>query len=62
MCSDRRSRHAMPGSMAIWMLKGPLALRSYNADKESELARRYMATGQGAPLEEEDWGGILRDL
>ena len=35
---------------------------SYNADKESELSRRYMATNQGAPLEEQDWDSILRDL
>ncbi|KAK9825073.1 hypothetical protein WJX74_006155 [Apatococcus lobatus] len=36
--------------------------RHYNAERESELARRYMATGQGAPLEEQDWDSILKDL
>ena len=60
-CSALSSRDAwFNGNLDL--LKGPLASCSYNADKESELARRYMATGQGAPLEEEDWDSILRDL
>ena len=51
--------------MVSWQYQfteSPLASCSYNADKESELARRYMATGHGAPLEDEDWDSILKDL
>jgi len=34
----------------------------YNADKEAELARRYAASSQGAPLEEQDWETMLKGL